>query len=176
LLPGWGSLVGDRFKNVAIPGCGVEEDLSFLYTLLFASSLLNSPWRKMYWASFIASCALVAGVRAELLDIPWVDHVVSQALGDFADYITHNAPSSSAAAAVAAPTANAMNHDVLVAAASDPGYWLADISHQGYAPYSSSPSSYAVFRNVKDYGAAGRDPEMPPAQLAVTDNRIQAME
>ncbi|KZT10683.1 glycoside hydrolase family 55 protein [Laetiporus sulphureus 93-53] len=40
------------------------------------------------------------------------------------------------------------------ASASDP-YWLQDITHQGYAPYASDPSTYAVFRNVKDYGAAG---------------------
>ena len=26
---------------------------------------------------------------------------------------------------------------------------------QGAAPYSSSPSTYQVFRNVKDFGAAG---------------------
>lgn len=38
--------------------------------------------------------------------------------------------------------------------ASDP-FWLQDIAHQGTAPYSSDPSSYAVFRNVKDYGATG---------------------
>ncbi|KAI0732077.1 exo-beta-1-3-glucanase [Fomitopsis betulina] len=40
------------------------------------------------------------------------------------------------------------------ASASDP-YWLQNIAHQGYAPYASSPSSYSVYRNVKDYGAAG---------------------
>jgi len=39
-------------------------------------------------------------------------------------------------------------------AASDP-FWLQDITHQGSAPYSSDPSSYAVFRNVMDYGATG---------------------
>ncbi|KAH9839344.1 exo-beta-1-3-glucanase [Rhodofomes roseus] len=38
------------------------------------------------------------------------------------------------------------------AAASDP-YWLQNIAHQGYAPYASS--SYAVYRNVQDYGAKG---------------------
>ncbi|KAK9771541.1 putative Pectate lyase superfamily protein-domain-containing protein [Seiridium cardinale] len=32
-------------------------------------------------------------------------------------------------------------------------YWLADISHQGVAPFAGS--GYAVFRNVKDYGAVG---------------------
>jgi hypothetical protein len=36
----------------------------------------------------------------------------------------------------------------------DVPYWLADISHQGIAPYQSS-SAYKVFRNVMDYGAKG---------------------
>lgn len=40
------------------------------------------------------------------------------------------------------------------ASPSDP-YWLLNIDHQGYAPYASSPSSYSVYRNVKDYGAVG---------------------
>ena len=38
------------------------------------------------------------------------------------------------------------------AAPSDP-YWLQNIQHQGTAPY--APSGYAVFRNVKDFGAVG---------------------
>ncbi|PCH43394.1 glycoside hydrolase family 55 protein [Wolfiporia cocos MD-104 SS10] len=38
--------------------------------------------------------------------------------------------------------------------ASDP-FWLQDITHQGTAPYSSDPSTYPVYRNVKDYGATG---------------------
>ena len=40
------------------------------------------------------------------------------------------------------------------ASPSDP-YWLQNIAHQGYAPYASDPSSYSVYRNVKDYGAVG---------------------
>lgn len=39
------------------------------------------------------------------------------------------------------------------AAVSDP-YWLQSITHQGTSPYNTA-SSYAVFRNVKDYGAKG---------------------
>ncbi|OAP65167.1 hypothetical protein AYL99_01139 [Fonsecaea erecta] len=34
-------------------------------------------------------------------------------------------------------------------------YWLEDISHQGIAAFNPRPSSYRVFRNVKDYGAKG---------------------
>lgn len=40
-------------------------------------------------------------------------------------------------------------------AASSSSYWLEDITHQGIAAFNSNPSSYVVFRNVKDYGAKG---------------------
>jgi glucan 1,3-beta-glucosidase len=40
------------------------------------------------------------------------------------------------------------------AAQSDP-YWLQDIKHQGRAAYNRDPGAYQVFRNVKDFGAAG---------------------
>ncbi|KAG8220683.1 glycoside hydrolase family 55 protein [Butyriboletus roseoflavus] len=40
------------------------------------------------------------------------------------------------------------------AASTDP-YWLETITHQGTAPFNPNPSSYQVFRNVKDYGAKG---------------------
>ncbi|KAF8549350.1 glycoside hydrolase family 55 protein [Imleria badia] len=39
----------------------------------------------------------------------------------------------------------------------EPGepYWLELIQHRGTSPFNPHPSSYQVFRNVKDYGAAG---------------------
>lgn len=40
------------------------------------------------------------------------------------------------------------------AAATDP-YWLAGITHQGISAFNANPSTYTVFRNVKNYGAKG---------------------
>ncbi|OSD08671.1 glycoside hydrolase family 55 protein [Trametes coccinea BRFM310] len=40
------------------------------------------------------------------------------------------------------------------AAPGDP-YWMQNIKHQGIAAFNSNPSSYQVFRNVKDFGAKG---------------------
>jgi len=40
------------------------------------------------------------------------------------------------------------------AAPSDP-YWLQTVKHQGTSAFNSDPSSYQVFRNVKDFGAKG---------------------
>ena len=35
-------------------------------------------------------------------------------------------------------------------------YWLENIKHQGIAAFNPSPSTYQVFRNVKDFGAKGQ--------------------
>lgn len=40
------------------------------------------------------------------------------------------------------------------AAPGDP-FWLQSIKHQGTAAFNPAPSSYQVFRNVKDFGAKG---------------------
>ncbi|KAJ7684646.1 exo-beta-1,3-glucanase [Mycena polygramma] len=40
------------------------------------------------------------------------------------------------------------------AAATDP-FWMQSIKHQGLAAFNANPSSYQVFRNVKDFGAKG---------------------
>ncbi|KAL4069057.1 glycoside hydrolase family 55 protein [Scleroderma citrinum] len=40
------------------------------------------------------------------------------------------------------------------ASPSDP-YWMEAIKHQGTSAFNSNPSSYQVFRNVKDFGAKG---------------------
>lgn len=34
-------------------------------------------------------------------------------------------------------------------------FWVENISHNGQATYNPSPSTYTVFRNVRDYGAVG---------------------
>ena len=40
------------------------------------------------------------------------------------------------------------------AAPGDP-FWMENIKHQGTAAFNPSPSTYQVFRNVKDFGAKG---------------------
>ena len=39
-------------------------------------------------------------------------------------------------------------------APSDP-FWIETIKHQGTSPFNPHPSSYKIFRNVKDFGAKG---------------------
>lgn len=105
----------------------------------------------MRFRSLIASSILLASTGAEQFQIPQVQRAVSSALRQFSDYVHYDGPTGTAAAAVASATAEA--HALNAAAVSDPSYWLADIAHQGHAPYAQS--GYVVFRNVKDYGAAG---------------------
>lgn len=40
------------------------------------------------------------------------------------------------------------------AAAGDP-FWMQTIRHQGLSAFNANPTSYQVFRNVKDFGARG---------------------
>lgn len=106
----------------------------------------------MHSLSLIASSFLLASVSAEQFAIPEVQSVVSSALSRYSDYVHYDGPTGTAAAALASETAEL--HAVESAAVTDPAYWLADITHQGYAPYAES--GYVVFRNVMDYGATGK--------------------
>lgn len=105
----------------------------------------------MRYLPFIASSILLASTSAEQFQIPEVQSAVNSALSQFSDYVHYDGPTGTAAAAVASATAEA--HGLQEAAVTDPSYWLADINHQGFAPHAES--GYVVFRNVKDYGAAG---------------------
>jgi glucan 1,3-beta-glucosidase len=107
-----------------------------------------------------AAAALVSlglsGAHA-LVDIPAVSSVVSSALSEYSIYVTHALNPTATATKTPAKATN--NVDILArGAVSDPAYWLAGISHRGVAAFNSNPSTYTVFRNVKDYGAKGMSP------------------
>lgn len=91
----------------------------------------------MRWSSVLSSALLVAGASA----FPHHTHKKPTP-----------SPSQRASSSVAVSTPSTADTKA-ADAATDPSYWLADITHQGYAPYAAS--GYTVFRNVKDYGAAG---------------------
>jgi glucan 1,3-beta-glucosidase len=103
---------------------------------------------KMRWAA-LASSLLLARTGAEQFVIPEVQSVVDSALDTYSKYVAYAGPTGTAAAKVASQSAG-VSHAV---EATDASYWLADITHQGLSP--NAASGYVVFRNVKDYGAAG---------------------
>jgi glucan 1,3-beta-glucosidase len=90
----------------------------------------------MRWSSVLSSALLVAGASA----FPHHTHKKPTP-----------SPSASSSVAVSTPSAAPIK---AAAAATDPSYWLADITHQGNAPFAES--GYVVFRNVMDYGATGQ--------------------
>jgi glucan 1,3-beta-glucosidase len=92
-----------------------------------------------------------------LVDIPAVSSVVSSALSEYSIYVTHALDPTAAATSTPAQATDKANIHAR-GAVSDPAYWLAGISHRGVAAFNSNPSTYTVFRNVKDYGAKGMSP------------------
>ncbi|KAK5118314.1 hypothetical protein LTR62_002827 [Meristemomyces frigidus] len=96
--------------------------------------------------------AAISNVAAQHVhfDIPEIESFVASQLSRFSQW-THypgpsptfwSHPSPSPTKPVVSPTSTC-------------DYWLADIKHQGIAAFNPNPSTYQVFRNVKDFGAKG---------------------
>ncbi|KAJ6110142.1 hypothetical protein N7486_002377 [Penicillium sp. IBT 16267x] len=110
----------------------------------------------MHCSSVIPSLFFLACASAQLLDIPAVDKIVSSALRPFEQYIAnHSASGVTSTSASSKNDSQTFQAISAVAATADTAYWLADITHQGIAAFNPNPSTYTVFRNVKDYGAKG---------------------
>ncbi|KAL9616659.1 MAG: hypothetical protein Q9160_008482 [Pyrenula sp. 1 TL-2023] len=125
----------------------------------------------MQFRSYLTLCCIVASTTA-LVDLPQVSSVVTSGLKAFHIDTAYHAPTiapsptlDSNGSAVAAPKAFATpavnvntttyGNRTFGPAVADTPYWLASIAHQGRAAFNSNPSGFRVFRNVKDYGAAG---------------------
>jgi glucan 1,3-beta-glucosidase len=106
---------------------------------------------KMKFVSVAVSSLLLSRANA-LVDLPAVSGVVNKALEEFSQYVTAAHHEATPAPAVSRDASSGVRARQAV---TDPEYWLADITHQGIAAFNSDPSTYVVFRNVKDYGAAG---------------------
>lgn len=82
--------------------------------------------------------ALVLGAASQHLKIPSVDAIVEKTLQRFDDYVHFDGNSSDAAPLTKRQAAP---------------YWYETIAHQGISAF--GPGGYAVYRNVKDFGAKG---------------------
>lgn len=111
----------------------------------------------MKFVSAAISALWLASANAQIHDIPAVDSIVSSALSTFSAYVTEALQS----AATPAPKPYLSPHRpgnrpaAAMASVPDAPYWLADITHQGIAAFNGNPSTYQVFRSVKDFGAVG---------------------
>lgn len=99
-------------------------------------------------------------VLGEQLVIPAVQADIARQLSSFSLYTEYEGPTGTASAIVASSSAAAapkakVNALAVPAAATTPyPYWYETIAHQGKAAFNTN-TGYAVFRNVKTYGAKG---------------------
>ena len=109
----------------------------------------------------LLACSLILPlVLGEQLVIPAVQSDIAQQLSSFSLYTAYEGPTGTASAIVASSSAAAapkvkVNAVAVPAAATTPyPYWYETITHQGKAAFNTD-TGYAVFRNVKTYGAKG---------------------
>ena len=112
----------------------------------------------------LAHSLILPLVLGEQLVIPAVQSDIAQQLAKYSAYTAYEGPTGTASAIVASSSAaaapkakvNALAAPAAVnAAATTPyPYWYETITHQGKAAFNTN-TSYAVFRNVKSYGAKG---------------------
>lgn len=102
---------------------------------------------------FLLSVPLVLG---EKLVIPEVENAVSAQLKEFSKYTAYTGPTGAAKSAALAPTPKVFAQVLAAspAAAAATPYWYETIAHQGKAAHNPN-TTYAIFRNVKSYGAKG---------------------
>lgn len=98
----------------------------------------------------ISLLSVVGPVTAAKVSISQVASVVSVATSSFAPAVTYAGPTGSASTAKASP-------QVVPATEAAAPYWLESITHQGISAFNSDPASYQVFRNVKSFGAKGKN-------------------
>ncbi|KAJ5220442.1 CAZyme family GH55 [Penicillium chermesinum] len=105
----------------------------------------------MYFAKVIAGLSLLAGVQAHPHEARGENH-------RHPGHPIHSFSTSSASFTATPTPSSSVSHlkgAVSKVQADAASFWLEDIKHQGVAAFNPDPSGYKVFRNVKDYGAAG---------------------
>ena len=89
-------------------------------------------------------------IEARQFPIPVVDAVVDGARRDFSKYIDH-LPSPGSTNVTRRPNG-------FSTAAAGQAYWYEGIAHQGTSAFGAA--GYRVYRNVKDFGARGKEAEL----------------
>ncbi|KAI8905402.1 exo-beta-1,3-glucanase [Powellomyces hirtus] len=64
-------------------------------------------------------------------------------------------PALTSTTSVTYPTIGAQCKGAILTPSNPTTFWVGSIKHKGIAPYNPNPSSYPVYRNVKDFGAKG---------------------
>ncbi|KAI0188725.1 glycoside hydrolase family 55 protein [Xylaria flabelliformis] len=106
---------------------------------------------KMHFASIVG--LVLPLIVAEKLVIPAVEEAVNLQLAKFSEYYVDaaNETLDSREALDAPAYHNARGIEERQAGS----YWYETIAHQGISAFNDNPTTYKVYRNVKDYGAKG---------------------
>ena len=99
---------------------------------------------KFYYA--VVSSSLMLGAASRDLKTPWVRSTVEQVIKRPAHYHVYRNETAASPACTGTPSNSPQQ-------STPTPYWYEEIAHQGISAF--GPSGYAVYRNVKDYGATG---------------------
>ena len=106
----------------------------------------------------------VGAVTGQESKIPWVEEMMASMTRQYADAVTYAGPTGTALASVVAAESSSLAAErarptsvakISSRQSANTPYWLENIAHLGKAPFNPNPSSYKVWRNVKDFGAKG---------------------
>lgn len=122
----------------------------------------------------ISLLSVIGSVTGAKVSISQVSSVVSLATSSFAPAVTYAGPTGSASSVSAKSSTTKVSPQVVAATAAAAPYWLESITHQGISAFNSNPASYQVFRNVKSFGAKGKNSAVI-CELQFSSNRSQAM-
>ena len=100
----------------------------------------------------IVGCVLPLAL-AEMLVIPQVDDAVKLQLAQFSDYYADayaiNNTVESREEALPLPESRGLEERAATV------YWYEAITKRGISAFNNNPTTYKIYRNVKDYGAIG---------------------
>jgi glucan 1,3-beta-glucosidase len=105
----------------------------------------------------ISLLSAIGSVTAAKVSISQVSSAVQLATSSFAPAVTYAGPTGSASSILAKSPTNKVSPQGAAATAGAAPYWLESITHQGISAFNSNPASYQVFRNVKSFGAKGKN-------------------
>jgi hypothetical protein len=172
VLFAWSSLLSDvaltRSTNISArrqlthSSTYIEPELSLFSVLIpfshFCILMFEISSAKMpFFHLAISLLSVIGPVTAAKVSISQVSSAVQLATSSFAPAVTYAGPTGSASSILAKSSTTKVSPQGAAATAGAAPYWLESITHQGISAFNSNPATYQVFRNVKSFGAKGKN-------------------